>query len=68
MRAKQLMIMFAVPAIAGCTQQQVYEQVRHNRLDACERNHAAAVEECQRDYAMTYEDYRRSLRGLDEER
>jgi hypothetical protein len=40
-----------MPAIAGCTQQQAYEQVRHNRLDTCERNHAAAVEECQRDYA-----------------
>jgi hypothetical protein len=68
MRGKTAAIMLAVPMIAACSQKQVYENVRQNRLDACELNQPAAVEDCRRDFSMTYEEYRRVLEDSDKYR
>jgi hypothetical protein len=65
MRAMRVATLFAMPIITGCSHQHVYELIRQNRLDACERNHAAAVQECRRAFPMAYEEYRQVLRDLD---
>jgi hypothetical protein len=52
-------------ALAGCSQRQVYELIRENRLEACERNPAAAADNCKQSVTGPYQEYEEVLEELD---
>jgi len=52
-------------ALAGCSQRQVYELIRENRLEAFERNPAAAADDCKQSVTGPYKKYEEVLEELD---
>jgi len=57
-----LWLLAGIVCLPACSNQQLYEAVRENRLQDCERQPPGAVEGCKRDFAMRYEEYERARR------
>jgi hypothetical protein len=58
------MILVAL-VLPACSNQQIYNAVRENRLQDCERQPPGAVEDCKRDFETDYEEYERTRRESD---
>lgn len=67
MKGRKRLLIFLAAGLVSCSQQQVYELVRENRLGACEQNVEAAAEECRRDFSRSYDEYQESLQTLEDE-
>ena len=53
--------------LPACTNQEIYEAVRENRLQDCERQPPSAVEDCKRAFETDYETYEQMrAAGIDE--
>lgn len=44
-------------ALPACSNQEIYEAVRENRLQDCERQPPSAIEDCKRAFETDYETY-----------
>lgn len=64
-RLSWLMMLIAL-ALPACSNQQIYNAVRENRLQDCERQPPGAVEDCKRDFETDYEAYERARREADD--
>ena len=53
-----------LPALAGCTSEQLYNAIRDNRIQDCENLPIPQQDQCRSLYRTTYEDYSRDLEEL----
>jgi hypothetical protein len=60
-----LWLVAAVLLLPACSNKQLYEAVRENRLQDCERQPPGAVEDCKREFATDYEAYESARREAD---
>ena len=50
--------------MAGCTNEQLYNAIRENRIQDCENIPIPQQESCRAQYETSYEEYRRDLEEL----
>jgi len=68
MQLLSIVIMFlAVSVMSSCSNQQVYEGIKQNRKNSCERLQGTQKEECLQLYDKPYEPYKRHRRQFDSE-
>jgi hypothetical protein len=48
-------------ALAGCTDQQIYETVQNNQQLECQRYPDTRYEECMRQSGTSYEEYKKTI-------
>ncbi len=56
-----------LPAMAGCTSEQLYNAIRDNRFQDCENLPIPQQDHCRSLYGTTYEEYARDLEELQAE-
>ncbi len=58
-RGLQLVIVLAaILTMCGCSNQAIYEGIRTNRLNDCIEQNPHALEDCEKQFGMSYEEYR----------
>ncbi|KAF0810733.1 hypothetical protein A167_00612 [Alcanivorax sp. S71-1-4] len=61
---KKVLLSLALLGVAGCTERGMYDNVRADRLRACEQLTAAAYDECVAQYPMDFDQYRTARDGV----
>jgi hypothetical protein len=62
-----IIVFLALSVLCSCSNENIYEGIKQNRKNSCERLEGAQRDECLEQYNKSYEKYKRERKQVDSE-